>query len=121
MTESREPTERDRFWLDHDAALQASGQSAKLYAAAHDLSLHPLYQSRKRLRALGLMARSRAVRADKKTSAKPIAFSKVEVSSPRRASSEFRLSLPNGLVLEGSGGELPSPVIELVERLTRSR
>jgi len=46
MRESPEPTERDRFWLDHEAAIQSSGQSAKAYAAANDLSLHALYQSR---------------------------------------------------------------------------
>ncbi|MFK7895177.1 MAG: hypothetical protein AB8G23_05040 [Myxococcota bacterium] len=121
MTESREPTERDRFWLNHDAALQASGQSAKEYASANGLSLHALYQSRKRLRSLGLMERTRAVRRDRKSSSKSVSFSKVELSAPERFSSDFRLSLPNGLVLEWSGGELPSPVIELVERLTLSR
>ena len=50
-----------------------------------------------------------------------MAFSKVEVASPRRSSFDFRLSLPIGVVLEWSGGELPSAVIELVERLTQSR
>jgi len=52
MSEFREPTERDRFWLDHEAAIKSSGQTAKDYAAAQDLSLHSLYQARKRLRAL---------------------------------------------------------------------
>ena len=45
----------------------------------------------------------------------------VEVAAPRRASLDFRLSLPNGVVLEWSGSELPSPVVELVERLAQSR
>jgi hypothetical protein len=121
MTESREPTERDRFWLDHETAIQSSGQSAKAYAAAHELSLHALYQSRKRLRALGLMARSRSVRSDRKSSPKSVSFSKVELSTRRRPSPDFRLSLPNGLVLEWSGADLPSLVIDLVERLTRPR
>lgn len=31
------------------------------------------------------------------------------------------LSLPNGIVLEWSGAELPSPVVELLERLTQPR
>ena len=47
MTTTATPTERDRFWLEHEAKLSASGQTAKAYAAAHDLSLHALYQSRK--------------------------------------------------------------------------
>ncbi len=37
-------TERDRFWLDHEAAIAASGQTAKAYAAEQGLSLHALYQ-----------------------------------------------------------------------------
>ena len=122
MSDVRDPTERDRFWLDHEASLSASGLTAKAYAAKHGLSLHALYQSRKRLRAFGLLDRTRAVRGDKKKrSPNSVAFSKVEVASPRRSSADFRLSLPNGLVLEWSGGDLPSPVIELVERLTQSR
>jgi hypothetical protein len=121
MPDSPEPTERDRFWLDHEAAIQLSGQTAKEYAAAQELSLHALYQSRKRLRALGLMERSRAVRPDRKSASKSVSFSKIELATPRRSSSEFRLSLPNGIVLEWSGAELPSPVVELVERLTQPR
>ena len=50
-----------------------------------------------------------------------MAFSKVEVASPGRSSLDFRISLPNGVVLEWSGDELPSLVIELVERLAQSR
>jgi hypothetical protein len=53
MTDSPAPTERDRFWLDHEAAVAASGQTAKGYAAEHGLSFHAFYQARKRLRALG--------------------------------------------------------------------
>jgi len=44
---------------------------------------------------------------------------KVELTTPRTSQPDFRLSLPNGLVLEWSGSELPLPVVELVERLTQ--
>ena len=121
MSDSPKPTERDRFWLDHEAAIKSSGQTAKEYASAQDLSLHALYQARKRLRALGLMERSPAGRTDKKSVSKPVSFSRVELATPRRSQSDFRLSLPNGIVLEWSGAELPSPVVELVERLTQPR
>jgi hypothetical protein len=50
MPDSHPPTERDRFWLDHEAALAASDQTAKAYAAGQGLSLLALYQARKRLR-----------------------------------------------------------------------
>ncbi|MDC1295767.1 hypothetical protein N8077_05485 [Myxococcota bacterium] len=122
MTDVREPTERDRYWLDHEGKLSASGLTTKAYAAEHSLSLNAFYQSRKRLRALGLIKRTRAVRREKQNrETKSMAFSKVEVASPGRSSLDFRLSLPNGVVLEWSGGELPSLVIELVERLAQSR
>ena len=122
MIDVREPTERDRYWLDHEGKLSASGLTTKAYAAEHSLSLNAFYQSRKRLRALGLIKPTRAVRREKQNrEAKPMAFSKVEVASPRRSSFDFLLSLPNGVVLEWSGGELPSAVIELVERLAQSR
>ena len=118
---SGEPTERDRYWLAHEAAIKASGQSAKAYAGERDLSLHALYQARKRLRALGLLEAGRRRRSDHRSASKPVAFSKVELTTPRSSRPDFRLSLPNGLVLEWSGSELPLPVVELVERMTQPR
>jgi hypothetical protein len=119
MSDSPEPTERDRYWLDHEAAVEASGQTAKAYAAEQGLSLHALYQARKRLRTLGFLppGRPRAVGAKAKTPA----FSKVELLTPRRPGADFRLGLPNGLTFEWSGAELPSPVIDLLERLIQLR
>ena len=55
MPDSAKATERDRFWLDHEAALAKSGGTAMAYAADHKLSLHAFYQARKRLRALGYL------------------------------------------------------------------
>jgi len=119
MSDSHEPTERDRYWLDHEAAVVASGQTAKAYAAEHGLSLHAFYQARKRLRALGFLppGRPRTVRPK----AKAPAFSKLELLSPRRSGADFRLGLPNGLTFEWSGSELPSPVVDLLERLIQLR
>jgi len=118
-TLTQQPTERDQFWLDHNAAQEASGRTAKEYAASKGLSLHALYQARKRLRALGLLAPARdiAVPAKKRTRSKPVSFSKIAVS-PSAADSRFRLELPGGMVLEWSG-DVPESVALLVERLTR--
>jgi hypothetical protein len=122
MTTTQQPTERDRYWLDHEAAIKTSGMTAKAYAAEHELSLHALYQARKRLRAMGLLAAAgRRRRSDCKAVPGPVAFSKVELAAPRASRLDFRLSLPNGLVLEWSGSELPLPVVEFVERLTQPR
>jgi hypothetical protein len=121
MPESRQPTDRDRFWLDHESALAVSGQTAKAYAAERELSLHAFYQARKRLRTLGFLPAGQRRRRPSKAERKSVAFSKVELTPPRASRPDFRLSLPNGLVLEWSGAELPAPVVELVERLTRPR
>lgn len=112
-------TERDQFWLDHEAKLSGTELTAKAYAAEQGLSLHALYQARKRLRMLGLLPPAASPRSSKKSSAKAVSFAKVELRSPTAA--EFRLSLPNGYVLEWSGAELPSAVVDLVERLTSPR
>jgi hypothetical protein len=114
-------TERDQFWLDHEAKLSGTELTAKAYAAEQGLSLHALYQARKRLRMLGLLLPAASPRSSKKSSAKAVSFAKVEFRSPAAAAAEFRLSLPNGYVLEWSGGELPSAVVDLVERLTSPR
>jgi hypothetical protein len=119
MGTTGKPTERDRFWLDHEAALAKSELTAKGYAAEHGLSLHAFYQARKRLRALGwLTAPAKARR--KKLAAQAVAFSKVDLRG-QAPPAEFRLSLPNGFVLEWSGAELPAAVVGLVERLTSPR
>lgn len=118
MPDSPEPTERDRFWLDHEKALAASGQTAKAYAAEQGLSLHAFYQARKRLRALGFLSTSDLRRKPKATAS---AFTKIERMKPLRAAADFRLGLANGITLEWSGSEWPSPVVELLERLTALR
>ena len=114
-----EATERDQFWLDHEAAFAASDLTAKAYAAQQGLSHHALYQARKRLRSLGLLPP--AVKRRKPVSVRPVSFSKVALQSPTPSQAEFRLLLPNGFVLEWSGGELPPAVVDLLERLTSPR
>ncbi len=83
MSTTSTPTERDRFWVDHEAAIKASGLTAKAYASEQGLSLHALYQARKRLRALGLFATTRATRSDEKKLSKAVSFSKIALTTPR--------------------------------------
>ena len=80
MTKSPEPTERDRYWLAHETALAASHQTAKAYAAEHELSLHAFYQARKRLRVLGLLPAGRSRRGTQPAARQPVSFSKVELT-----------------------------------------
>ena len=114
----QEPTDRDQFWLAHETALSTSGQTAKDYASSHDLSLSALYQARKRLRVLGLLAAAPSRRKSKRSRDKPVSFSKIAtaqaVTNPR-----FRLELPGGMALEWSGGDVPESVALLLERLAR--
>jgi len=120
MADRRRASERDRYWLEHEAAVVASGQTAKAYAAEHGLSLHAFYQGRNRLRALGLLDRAPG-RPAKRSKARSPAFTKVEKLPAVRPSAGFCLRLPNGLRLEWSSSEPPQAVAELVERLVQIR
>jgi hypothetical protein len=112
-----EGTERDRFWLRHHEAQVASGDTAKAYAAAHGISVQALYQSRKRLRALGLLPPGQATGSSSRARA---GFSKVAVAPvPTIEPPRFRIELPNGAVLEWSGAASVGPVADLVERMAR--
>jgi len=115
-TVPREATERDQFWLDHEAAQAASGQNAKEYAAEQGISVDAFYQARKRLRALGLLARPTNGRAStpKTSPSKPAVFSKITV--PSSADARFRLELPGGVAFEWSGDEIPPSAVALLER-----
>jgi hypothetical protein len=83
MGSRRELTERDRFWLDHEKAISKSGQSAKAYAAEQGLSLHALYQARKRLKAEGHLASGKITPARERRTqpGAGVAFSKIELAS----------------------------------------
>jgi hypothetical protein len=83
--------------------------------------MHSFYQARKRLRTLGLLPPARSRRSPKKAARQQVSFSKVELTPPSPSPAAFRLGLPNGLTLEWSGSELPSPVVELLERLIQPR
>ncbi len=119
-TQRRQPSERDQFWLDHEAAQAASGQTAKEYAGAEGVSLQAFYQARKRLRALGLLApaRDQSKPSRKSSRTKAVSFSKIAVT-PALADPRFRLELPGGMALEWSGGDVPESVALLLERLAR--
>ena len=119
--QSRQPSERDQFWLDHEAAQVASGQTSKEYAAGQGLSLQAFYQARKRLRSLGLLAAApvRSRPAGKRSRGKAVRFSKIAVT-PAVTDRRFRLELPGGMALEWSGSDVPESVAVLLERWARS-
>jgi hypothetical protein len=97
-------TERDRFWLRHHAAYEASGESVRAYARKHRLSEHALYQSRKRLRALGEWDRRAPVKRQvRKRRKRPSpAFVRAGVLSAGEGT-RYRVRLANGAMLEWEG------------------
>jgi hypothetical protein len=121
MAERPKTTERDRYWLDHEAAIVASGLTAKAYASEQGVSLQALYQARKRLRSLGLMSPPGEATADKAKSRKRASFAKLEVLQREEPGRGMRLRLPNGVMLECSGLESPKAIAELVEQLVQIR
>jgi hypothetical protein len=114
-------SDRDQYWLDHQSAQQASGLSAREYASNHDVSLQAFYQARKRMRALGLLARADAgakLIRRRRAVPKPVSFSKVSLSR-EATGSRFRLELPSGVALEWPGDGIGESLAALLERLAR--
>jgi hypothetical protein len=110
-------TERGRFWLKHHESQQASGKAAKPYAAAAGISVQALDPGRKPLREKGLRVLGRV-----KTTTVP-RFSKVSLAAPMASPSieepHFRVTLPNGAVLEGASAASVGPVGDRLERRAR--
>ena len=84
-------SERQGYWLERVRECEESGLTTKAYAEAHALSTSALYAWRKRLTQRGLWP-SPASR-----------FERVQVSALPRSSSEWRITLPNGVQVEFSG------------------
>ncbi len=97
-------TERERYWLGHHGACEKSGLTAKAYARRHRLSIHALYQARKRLRAMGALepAATRSSQAEPRPSG---GFTRVE--APAAARPRYRVRLPNGALVEWEGASGP--------------
>ena len=105
-------TERDRYWLGHHEACEKSGLTAKAYARKYRLSVHGLYQARKRLRGIGALATGGA-RPSKRESKSEASrgFARVEVGAAPKP--RYRVRLPNGALVEWEG----APGADLAEVL----
>ena len=90
-------TPRQQFWAEDLRQCAERGQSLAAYAAAHGLKVGGLYQAKSRLRRHGLwpVAGPRFVRVQP-----------TRASQPPQGSTVYRVSLPNGVVVEAAGGEL---------------
>lgn len=90
-------TPRQRIWIEHLRECAERGQSLSAYAVERGLKVGSLYEAKSQLRRRGLW---------------PIPSAQfVRVQPVRRAEAAplptvFRVSLPNGVVVEAAGGEL---------------
>ena len=95
-------TERERFWLRHHETCVASGRTAKAYAKAHGLSIQAFYQSRKRLRRQGKLAKA-AVGATRRRRGAPAARFAQVTTLRVAAATRYRVRLANGILVEWEG------------------
>lgn len=97
MSKGSSLTPRQRFWIEHLRQCAARGQSLSAYAAEQDLKVSSLYEAKAQLRRRGLW------------SVPSPQFVRVQAVRPAEAAlvpTMFRVSLPNGVVVETAGGEL---------------
>lgn len=109
-------TDRDRYWLGHHGACEKSGLTAKAYAKRHRLSVFALYQSRMRLRELGVL--KAAVEGPPKAQAGSCGgFARVEM--PAAAGPRYRVRLRNGVLVEWEGASGPelAEVLQAVSQI----
>jgi hypothetical protein len=78
-------TNRQRYWLEHVQACEASGKSMVEYAASQDIVVRDLYAGKKTLVKKGVLPDTRSVR-----------FQQVQVVEAA-ASNQWRIGLPNGV------------------------
>ena len=99
-------TPRQPFWVEHLRRCAERGQSLSGYAAEHSLKVGGLYQAKSHLRQRGLWPTPRFVRVQPLRAAEPPPLPTV-----------YRISLPNGVVVESAGGEL-SAVLSAAAQLS---
>ena len=101
-------TERQRYWLERIKGCEASGKSVAAYAAEQGFEAQAMYAAKKVLVRKGVLSQSRAAR-----------FQRVQAEAVG-VGSDWRIQLPNGVVVDFSGavdGGTLSTVLNTVARL----
>ena len=86
-------TARQQFWLEHLRVCARRGQSWSSYAAEQGLSISAFQQAKSRLQQRGLWL-----------AAGP-GFVRVQAAPSPPVASVYRVSLPNGVVVESAGDD----------------
>jgi hypothetical protein len=84
-------TERQRYWLNHIRACEASGKSIADYAVEHEISAKTMYAGKKMLVKKGILPRTRSNR-----------FQRAQLSTIA-VNHDWRIQLPNGVSIAFSG------------------
>ena len=104
--DKQELTERQRYWLSHIEACEASGESLKAYAEAQGFAAGAIYAAKKVLIRKGLLGQS------------PARFQRVHAAAGPVC--EWRVELPNGAAVGFSGAvdaAVLSVIVSTVSRL----
>lgn len=97
MSQGSSLTPRLQFWAEHLRQCAECGQSLSTYAAERSLKVSRLYEAKSQLRRRGLWPAPAAQ------------FVRVHATCASEAPlvpTVYRVSLPNGVVVETAGGEL---------------
>jgi hypothetical protein len=94
-------TDRQRFWLEHIQACEASGKSIAAYSAEQGIAARAMYGGKKVLVKKGVLA-----------TAQPARFQRVRVMEAR-VSNHWRIGLPNGVSV-AFAGEVDAPSLTAI-------
>jgi hypothetical protein len=107
-TAEKDLSERQRHWLKHLRAAEHNGESLTAYAERLGLSKSSLYESKRRLRACGVISSvpERAVSSAE--------FVRVELPEASRVRTSLRVRLASGALLEWSEAPRGDALRELI-------
>lgn len=83
-------TQRQRYWLAHLRACESAGQTMQAYAQQSGVGVRSLYDAKKRLKRLGVLASPGVT--------EPVHFDRIEVAP--QPPGRCRIELTNGVVVE---------------------
>jgi len=102
-------SERQRYWLKHIRTAERAGEPLKSYAKRLGLSVHSMYEAKRRLRGYDLVAPA----APRKPA--PPRFARVAVAPTHAAPAiSLRVRLPGGALLEWSEAPQGEALRELI-------
>jgi hypothetical protein len=90
VAEEMKLTDRQRYWLEHIQACEASGKSVTAYAAEHGFHVGAMYAGKKILVRKGVLPGTQQGR-----------FQRVQTAVT--VDNKWRIQLPNGLLVDFSG------------------